>query len=139
VNFPLPPEHVQRLTQAVSVQWPNAALLVADPAFAPTGTGEILRQLAARCEFPLQWHCGFQLSVGDVPDDFRGPAMPRLARRIASENGIIDAAVIGAAEASLSRHPDACGDWGNGAEVLQHLKQLWHVLVHYGAPAVQPS
>ena len=65
--------------------------------------------------------------------------MPRLARRIAGENGIIDAAVIGAAEASLYHHPDAWGDWGSRAEVLQHLKQLWHVLVHYGAPAVQPS
>ena len=64
--------------------------------------------------------------------------MPRLARRIAGENGIIDAAMIGTAEASLHHQPDAWGDWGSRAEVLQHLKQLWHVLVHYGAPAAQP-
>jgi hypothetical protein len=117
----------------------DVELLVADPAFAPTRTGEVLRQIAARYGFPLRWHCGFQLSVGEIPDDFRGPAMPRLARRIAGENGNIDAAVIGAAEASFYHHPDAWGDWGSRAEVLQHLKQLWHVLVHYGAPAVQPS
>jgi hypothetical protein len=40
--------------------------------------------------------------------------------------------VIGAAEAALHHHPEAWRDWGNREEVLQHLKQLWHVLVHYG-------
>ena len=115
----------------------DVELLVADPAFAPTSTGEVLRQIAARYGFPLHWHCGFRLPVAKIPDDFRGPAIPRLARRIAGENAIIDAAVIGAAEVSLYHHSDAWGDWGSRAEVLQHLKQLWHVLVHYGAPAVQ--
>ena len=117
----------------------DVELLVADPAFAATSTGEVLRQIAARYGFPLSWHCGFRLSAGQIPDDFRGQAMPRLARRIAGENEIIDAAVIGTAEASLYHHPDAWADWGSRAEVLQHLKQLWHVLVHYGAPAVRPS
>jgi hypothetical protein len=107
--------------------------LVADPAFAPTTTGATLRELASRYGFPLRWHCGFQLAVGEVPDDFRGPAMPRLAERIAGENRMIDAAVIGTAEASLHHHPEAWRDWGSREEVLQHLKQLWHVLVHYGA------
>jgi hypothetical protein len=55
----------------------DVELLVADPAFAATATGTILRQLALRYEIPLQWH----------------------------------------------------------AEALQHLTQLWHVLVHYGLPA----
>ena len=117
----------------------DVELLVADPAFASTGTGKVLRQIAARYGFSLRWHRGFRLSAREIPDDFRGPVMPRLARRIAGENGIIDAAMIGAAEVSLYRHPDAWGDWGSRAEVLQHLKQLWHVLVHYGAPAAQPS
>jgi hypothetical protein len=110
-------------------------LLVADPAFAPTTTGETLRELALRYGFPLRWHCGFRLAVGEVPDDFRGPEMPRLAHRIAGENGLIDAAVIGTAEASLHHRPEMWRDWGSREEVLQHLKQLWHVLVHYGAPA----
>jgi hypothetical protein len=113
-------------------------LLVADSAFARTNTGETLRELALRYGFPLRWHGGFRLAVGEVPDDFRGPAMPRLAQRIAGGNGLIDAAVIGAAEASLHHHPEAWRDWGSREEVLQHLKQLWHVLVHYGAP-VHPT
>jgi Protein of unknown function (DUF3626) len=54
----------------------DVELLVADPAFAPTSTGEALRKIATRYGFPLRWHCGFQLSAGDVPDDFRGPAIP---------------------------------------------------------------
>ncbi len=109
-------------------------LLVADPAFAPTNTGETLRKLAVRYGFPLHWHCGFRLAVGEVPADFRGPMMPRLAGRIAGGNGMIDAAVIGAADASLHDEPALWRDWGTREEVLQHLKQLWHVLVHYGAP-----
>ena len=112
----------------------DVELLVADPAFAATATGAFLRELALRFEIPLRWHCGFRLAVTEVPDEFRGPAMPLLARRIAGNDGTLDAAVIGAAEASLHEQPDAWRDWGH-AEALQHLKQLWHVLVHYGLPA----
>jgi len=31
--------------------------------------------------------------------------------------------------------PDDWLDFGQRAEVLQYLKQLWHVLVRYGVPA----
>ena len=113
----------------------DVELLVADPAFAATATGIILRELALRYEIPLRWHCGFRLPVREVPDDFRGPAMPRLAQRIAGSNGMLDAAVIGSAATSLHEQPDAWRDYGSHAEALQHLKQLWHVLVHYGSPA----
>jgi hypothetical protein len=60
--------------------------------------------------------------------------MPKLARRIAGK-GLVDAAVIGAAEATLYSQPDLWRDWGSREETLQHLKQLWHVVVYYGAPA----
>ena len=42
---------------------------------------------------------------------------------------------IGTAAASLHAQQDAWLDWGRPEEALQHLKQLWHVLVHYGVPA----
>ena len=113
----------------------DVELLVADPAFAATPTGRILRELAESYAIPLRWHCGFQLPVRQVPDDFRGPTMPRLARRIAGDDGTVDAAAIGVAAASLHEHPEAWCDWGSYGEALQHLKQLWHVVVHYGAPA----
>ena len=117
----------------------DVELLVADPAFAETATGGILRELASRYAIPLRWHSGFRLPVQKVPDDFRGPAMPRLAQRIAGQEGTLDAAVIGRAEASLRNHPEAWRDWGSHAEALEHLKQLWHVLVHYGSPSVNLS
>lgn len=113
----------------------DVELLVADPAFKGNATGDLLRQVASRCRIPVGWHQGFRLHVADVPPDFRGPEMPRLARRIAGDDGVIDAAVIGAAEASLHRQPESWRDCGSHTEVLQHLKQLWHVLVHYGGPA----
>jgi hypothetical protein len=108
--------------------------LVIDPAFEGTSTGAILNEISCKYEMPIQYHCGFQLPVHAVPDDFRGPAMPKLARRIAGD-GLVDAAVIGAAEATLYSQPDLWRDWGSREETLQHLKQLWHVVVHYGAPA----
>jgi hypothetical protein len=113
----------------------DVELLVADPSFAESATGAALRELARRYDVPLLWHCGFSLPVVDVPADFRGPAMPRLARRIADMDGTLDAAVIGRAAASLHREPAAWRDWGSREDALQHLKQLWHVLVHYGAPS----
>lgn len=89
----------------------------------------ILHELGRDYEIPARWHNGFRLLVSDVPDDCRGPAMPRLTQRIAGEDGAIDAAVIGGAAASLHQHPEMWQDWGAPAEALQHLKQLWHVLV----------
>lgn len=113
----------------------DVELLVVDPSFAVSATGAVLRELAQRFDIPLCWHCGFRLAVRDVPDDFRGPAMPRLARRIAGTDGTLDAAVIGRAAASLHQQAEAWRDWGSREDTLQHLKQLWHVLVHYGSPS----
>lgn len=107
--------------------------LVVDPAFEGTATGRILDEMCRRTGIVRQWHCGFQMPAEAVPDDFRGPAMPRLARRIAG-GGMLDAAVIGEAEATLHTEPERWSDWGSRDETLQHLKQLWHVLVHHGAP-----
>lgn len=107
--------------------------LVADPSFAGTPTGDCLSELCRKHAIALDWHVGFRLPVLDVPDDFRGPAIPKLARRVAT-NGVIDAAAIGAAQMSLRFRPGEWRHWGPPEETLQHLKQLWHVLVHYGAP-----
>jgi hypothetical protein len=106
--------------------------LVADPAFAHTHTGQSLVELADKYRFDLQWHCGFRLAVRDVPDDFRGPAMPRIAERIAGRDGILDAAVIGRAAASLHHDPGQWSEWGGYFDVLRFFRQLWHVLVHFG-------
>ncbi|RJX40605.1 DUF3626 domain-containing protein [Paenibacillus pinisoli] len=107
--------------------------LVADPSFQETKTGEALEQLCRRYDIRLYWHAGFALDAAEVPSDFRGPAMPSLARRIAV-NGRIDAYAIGAAAAEVARNPDAWSDRGSAKDMLQELKLLWHVLVRYGTP-----
>ena len=76
--------------------------LVIDPSFEKTQTGDLLKRLSCRYDFPLYSHCGFQMAVRDVPDNFRGPAIPRVAQHIAG-NESLDAAIIGAAESSLHR------------------------------------
>jgi hypothetical protein len=113
--------------------------VVVDPSFDGTETGERLATLAESCGFALHRHLGFLMDVAHVPSDFRGPRMPALARRIASAFGSMpdtfDAAAIGRAAAELHHQPWRWADWDGEAETLQHLKQLWHVLVRFGDPA----
>lgn len=42
------------------------------------------------------------------------------------------ASILGWAARSLYREPEAWRSSGTVEETLQHLKQLWHVLVRYG-------
>ncbi len=107
--------------------------LVADPAFSATETGELLRALSVEYSFALEWHVGFRLPATDVPPDFRGEAVAGLATHVARD-GMVDAAAIGNAERLLRGHPEQWRDFGEPADVLQYLKQLWHVLVHHGRP-----
>ena len=109
----------------------DVGTLVADPAYAPTRIGQSLVELADKCGFDLQWHCGFRLAVRDVPNDFRGPAMPKIAERIAGRDGTLDAAVIGRAAASLHHDPQQWSEWVGHLHVLRLLRQLWHVLVPF--------
>jgi hypothetical protein len=83
--------------------------LVADPAFRDTTTGTLLEAICSKYQIPLAWHPGFILPVSQIPDDFRGPAMPVLARRIAGD-GILNVAMIGQAAASLNRQPELWRD-----------------------------
>ena len=110
----------------------DVELLVADPAFAGTPTGRVLHGLADKYGFELKWHCGFRLSVRDVPDDFRGPVMPRFAQRVAGAKEILDAVVIGEAAASLHRNSAQWSEWGDYWDVVRLFRQIWHVLVHFG-------
>ena len=112
--------------------------LVIDPAFDGTSTGELLERLADTHRLSLRRHPGFVLCPSDVPADFRGPRMPALAERLdlrfAALPGRLDCAVIGDAARSLHEEPAQWSDWATPEETLQHLKQLWHVLVRFGHP-----
>jgi hypothetical protein len=108
-------------------------LLVADPSFKKTHVGRILEQLCLKYSIQLYWHRGFALMIDEVPQDFRGPSMPSLAKRI-GQNNVIDASIIGTAVMDLKRNPASWSERGAYKEVLQELKLLWHVLVRYGKP-----
>ncbi|MGI5521186.1 DUF3626 domain-containing protein [Micromonospora sp. CA-259024] len=114
--------------------------LVVDPSFAGTPTGAILKLIAERYGLPLRWHPGFVLAVDRIDPVFRGPEIPvlaaRLHREFARPGEPVDAALIGRAAASVVAEPERWSDRGPVADTLQHLKQLWHVLVRYGEPHI---
>lgn len=108
--------------------------LAIDPSFEGTVVGDRLEAIARRYGLALTRHPGFVLRPNEVPRDFRGPAMVPLAQRIAVADQL-DAAVVGQAAASLHRTPAIWQDWDPSSDVtLQHLKQIWHVLVRFGRP-----
>jgi hypothetical protein len=113
----------------------DVEILVADPSFRGTDTGRILETLCERYHIRCYWHGGFVLSPNEVPADFRGPTMPSLAERIATD-GSVHAAAIGRAAIDLRRDPSAWAARGSYSEVLQELKLMWHVLVRFGRPQV---
>ncbi|KAB1929621.1 DUF3626 domain-containing protein [Micromonospora sp. ALFpr18c] len=112
--------------------------LVVDPSFAGTPTGATLELIARRYGFPLRWHPGFTLAVDQVDAEFRGPEIPvlaaRLHREFARPGDPVDAALIGRGAVSVVTEPQRWVDRGPVADTLQHLKQLWHVLVRFGGP-----
>ncbi|MBN3555599.1 DUF3626 domain-containing protein [Fictibacillus nanhaiensis] len=110
--------------------------LVADPSFIGTEVGDTLSNLCTKYGIKLYYHSGFQLSIDQVPSDFRGPEMAALAKRIA-KNQVINAHLIGEAVMDLMRNPGTWTDRGTPSEVLQELKLLWHVLVKYGEAFVK--
>ncbi|MDF2683714.1 MAG: hypothetical protein K0R47_4904 [Brevibacillus sp.] len=113
--------------------------LFADPSYLNTHTGSQLQQLCEKYAIKLIWHPGFRIAVQDVPEDFRGPAMPPLAARIDQQFGLssgeLDAATIGRAAADFCHQPDNWQDWDTPDVTWQHLKQIWHVLVKLGRQA----
>ena len=74
--------------------------------------------------------------VGEIGDLFRGPMIPKLAKKIdhlwGNRQGIIDARLIGLASRDSILHPTNWGDIGNDTEVFQYLKQLWHTVGYFG-------
>jgi GNAT superfamily N-acetyltransferase len=112
--------------------------VVADPSFRGSGAGRSLVELAERYHLDLRWHPGFALAPGAVPADLRGPAVPALARPNSSASIRSPPAPNRVATCRAARsvvvEPGRWVDQGSPAEVLQHLKQLWHVLVIRGEP-----
>jgi hypothetical protein len=116
----------------------DVEMLVVDPSYRGTPTGEALKVLCSRVAIPLRWHGGFALAADRVPDDFPGPLgedfrarrMSLLARRIAN-GGNLNAAILGRAAASLDGGNEDGGE--SVIEALLDINHLWYVLVRFGA------
>lgn len=110
--------------------------IVLDPSFRGTESGRLLGLAADRFDLEFGWHGGSELSIDQVPDDFRGPTMPELARGIADSSGMVDARVIGeAAAAETFEEPSPEGD--PPESTVQQLKCLWHTVLAHGQDAKQ--
>ena len=108
--------------------------IVVDPSFEGTEVGSDLEAAAERYQFELAWHGGSEIRIGEVPDDFRGPAMLDLARRIARPDDVIDARAIGNyARSAFVSEPTIAGDPPESD--LQQVKYLWHTLLACGRDA----
>ncbi len=111
----------------------DVAELVADPAFRDHHVGEVLQKISNCYAIPLSWHPGFTLPVELVPYGFRGYPIAPLAYR-AAENGVLDAANMGALANSLELEPERWKDWAPYEDTLTQFRRLWHFLVLNGAP-----
>jgi hypothetical protein len=108
--------------------------IVLDPSFRNRPVEEDMSAAAERYSFSLIWHDGSELHVDDVPDDFRGPTMPSLAREVARADGVVDAHAIGVRAAKVGLpEPTVMGDLPDSD--LQQLKYLWHTLLAHGTDA----
>jgi hypothetical protein len=105
--------------------------IVLDPSFRGTSVEEDLSAASDRYDFLLRWHGGSEIHADDVPDDFRGPTMPILARQVARADGFVDADRIGRAVTTLEfGEPTITGDPPESK--LQQLKYLWHTVLAHG-------
>jgi hypothetical protein len=107
--------------------------VVLDPSFRGTDVEADLTEAARRYRFALHRHGGSELAVADVPDDFRGPTMPELARRVAVGDRV-DARAIGAAARHLDLGPPR-PDGDGLTSPAQQLKYLWHIVLALGRDA----
>lgn len=108
--------------------------MVLDPSFRGSDVEQALAAAAARYGFEIAWHSGSELAVDDVPNDFRGPTMPALARRVAGYSRIVDARAIGVTAAEHPyEEPLPLGDPPESTP--QQLKYLWHTLLAHGHDA----
>ena len=113
--------------------------LVVDPSFAGTPTGATLESIARAVRFrpalAPRLRAGRRPGRRGVPGARRSRVLAaRVHREFARSGDPVDAALIGRAAASVVAEPHRWADRGPIADTLQHLKQLWHVLVRFGAP-----
>ncbi|MGI8414925.1 MAG: DUF3626 domain-containing protein [Nakamurella sp.] len=114
------------------------ARIVIDPSFVGTGTGTALQAAADRFGVEMVCHQGFCLDVEEYRDtrlrDFRGPDVAALALRIHRDYCDPGEPITARAIGLAARQPAASAD-----PMRQWIKQVWHTMVAFGRPFLQPS
>ncbi len=111
--------------------------VVLDPSFAGTDVEADLRTAAMEYDVELRWHLGSELAADRMPTDVHGPSIPVLARRIARDDGIVDAAAIGRMAATIPFTPPKPGGDAPDSQ-RQRVKHLWKCLLQFGHDARPP-
>lgn len=104
--------------------------LVADTAYRHTPYENLFHQISEAYSIALIWNKGRELAIKDIPNNFRGPQIPSIAKAITSENKI-NAYTLALAE---RKYKEEIGDEKALQDANQQLKYLWHTLVKYGTP-----
>lgn len=100
---------------------------------------EISRQAGALCRrygLELGWIPRRRIFPDQIPQDFRGPKIPALAREIQTrfegKRDGVDAFLLGQASRDSMKHPENWAWLGSEKEVFQAMKQLWHAIGCFG-------
>lgn len=84
----------------------------------------------------LEWIPKRQIMVDEIGDLFRGPMIPKLAKKIDTvfghNKGVMNAAILGEASRDSELNPEKWSDIGSKSEVFQYMKQLWHTIGYFG-------
>jgi hypothetical protein len=110
--------------------------LYLDGSFKNTEIQSLADTLSKKYKIGLHWIPKRQIRIDSIDDNFRGPMIRPLAEKIGLRFGdgtnVINAALIGKASCESIIKPDMWGDIGNGIELFQYFKQLWHTTAYYG-------
>jgi len=97
------------------------------------GQAEILSE---KYDIKLFWIPQRKIHVNNIGNEFRGSAIPILARKIISKFNIeteyINAEIIGRASRDSILNPKEWSDLGTEQELFQYMKQLWHTVAYFG-------
>lgn len=92
--------------------------------------------LSEKYDIELHWIPLRKITVDSIDDEFRGPKIKPLAKKIdllyGNGAGIINAALIGTASRASLLNLQEWNDIGNENELFQYFKQLWHTVAYFG-------
>lgn len=107
-----------------------------DASFADTDIHEKVARLCDQYDMELCWIPRRYVLVDNIDDAFRGSLMKPIARRALEELGVagdeLTAWRIGKAAQSVVRTPEKWACFGDSRQMLQYVKQLWHIVANYG-------